>query len=705
MKTIYPLVLAMAGANAAVALEKVQQAAPQHAAPQKAQQKLLEHVLVSVPLHKQSAETALPVTVLNAEELRRTAAATLGETLSGTVGLASASFGPGVGQPVIRGQQGARVSVLQNGIASADAASLSADHAVAVEALLADAIEILRGPSTLLYGGGAIGGVVNVIDNRIPGQRQLSMDGALEYRHASVSDMDTTVGRLDSGHGDFAFHLDGISRSWNNTEIPGYASYEQDEEHEASKGYIANSDGRSHSGSAGFSYHFNQGYAGLAISRLDSEYGIPVGAHEHSHHEEDAGHDDDEHEEHADHDEGLRIDLQQTRYDFAMQLYDVTPVIDSVRALLSYTDYGHREIEAGGEVGTRYSNDTWQGRLELVHQPLGSLQGVVGMQVLDREFSALGEEAFVPRTQSRDIGFFLIEHYNLSNWIFEGGFRYDHNYRDPDSSQASQRNFDAFSLSASALWLMNEQWQLSLSVSRSERAPSTEELYSNVEAVDASGWVTHAATDAIEIGNTELDTELARNLDLSLRWDNGRHFVTVNAYYNDFSDYIALENTGLEVDETMVMAYIQRDARFYGLEVDAHFMLLHLSGGELVMRAGGDFTRGEFDSSLNGSKAVPRLPPRRWQGRLSWEGGRLALWTSLLHASKQQRPGAYDDKTAAYTRWDAGLDYQWGQQDQLTFFAALKNLGDEEIRLSTSFLKDIAPEAGRSIEVGLRYHF
>jgi iron complex outermembrane receptor protein len=693
MNKMIPLALAAAGAHPAVA-----------------EQLPMEHVLVSVPLHKQTAETALPITVLSGEDLSRAAAATIGDTLNNAPGLANASFGPGVGQPVIRGQQGPRVMVLQNGTSSADASSLSADHAVSVEALLADSIEILRGPATLLYGGGAIGGVVNVVDNRIPTRRHGTLEGGAEYRHDDASDMDTLVGRLDGGSGGFAFHLDGLQRDWNDLEIPGAAAREHDHEEDAleaetTDGYIANSDGRTRSGTVGGSYHFDDGFIGLAVSRLENEYGIPPGAHAHHDDEEavGAGPDaagEDDHE--ASEKDGVRIDMAQTRYDLAVHLHDLAPGLEVARAFVSYTDYGHKEVEPGGEVGTRYASDTWEGRLEVVHQPLAGLHGVFGLQVKDREFSALGEEAFIPVTDSRDLGLFLVEDYHLGAWTFEGGLRYDHDRRKPRTAFADEREFDSLSASASALWDVTEHWQLGLALSRAERAPSIEELYSNVANSGPADWITHAATGAIELGNSDLGTEVSNNADLSLRWTLGMHAVELTAYYNDFADYIALENTGLAVGDTPVLAYVQSNARFRGIEFDAYTTLGRLGGGDWLLRFFGDATRGELD---NGDD-VPRLPPRRIGSRLAWASERVEIWGRVIDAAEQDNPGVNEEPTSGYTRWDAGLDYRLaGAGTGLTLFLALNNLTDEEVRLSTSFLRDAASEAGRSVETGLRYRF
>ena len=692
----------------------------------------MEHMLVSVPVHKKVAETALPVTVLSGEELRRQAGTTIGDTLSNSPGLASASFGPGVGQPVIRGQAGPRVKVLQNGTSSADASNISADHAVSVEAMLADSVEVLRGPATLLYGGGAIGGVVNVIDNRIPVKLEQGLSGALEARHDTVSDGNTLVARMDGGSGQFAFHLDGLYREWDDIEIPGSAAREvghedeheeehedeheeeHEEESETTRGFVDNTDGRTSSITAGAAWHIDSGFLGLAVNRLENEYGIPPGAHGHGeeHHddEHEEEHHEDEHEDehHEDEHEGeeghgdevVRIDLEQTRYDAAVHLHNPFAGLDVFRGFLTYTDYEHTELE-GDEVGTVYSNETWEARLEMVHTPWQSLHGSFGLQASQGEFSATGEEAFIPATDSTEIGVFLVEDYHRDRWTLEGGLRLDSVRRDPQSSALRRVDFDSVSLSGSVQYDFTDQWRTGVALMRAERAPAVEELFSNALSDDPEDWVVHAATSSIELGDPGLDTEVSNNLDVSVSWLTQRHFVSVSAFYNDFSDYIALVNTGLEVDELPVFAYRNDDAEFVGLEVDSEFTLASLGGGNLLLALTGDVIRGELDSGED----IPRLPPRRLGARLSWASDNWYAHARVLDAADQDRPGTNEEPTEGYTRWDAGLEYRLGlasEEQRLVLFLNLNNITDEEIRLSTSFLRDVAPEPGRSVQAGVR---
>lgn len=658
----------------------------------------IEHVLVSVPIHRTEAETALPITALSGDELRNAVANTIGETLSSKPGLSSASFGPSVGQPVIRGQQGARVAVLQNSTSSADASNVSADHAVSVEPILAESIEVLRGPATLLYGNGAIGGVVNIIDKRVPVSVAEDVELAAEVRHASVNDETTSVFSLDAGQGSVAIHLDGLSRSSNNVEIPGTAvnplieeDHGDEEPMESEAGFIDNTDNQVRSFTAGASYIFEDGFIGFAVSQLDNEYGIPPGSHAH----------EDEHEEegaHADEAELVRIDSRQQRYDVRADIHNPIAGIDNVRWFLSYTDYQHDELE-GGEVGTRWSNESWENRIEAVHSTLAGFHGVVGLQVKQSTFSAVGDESFIPETDLTNAGIFIVEDFHRDNWIYELGARVDINELKPVSS-IDDKQFTNLSLSSSALWQVSDRWSLGVALSKSERAPVIEELYSNVGSEEGT-YIEHVASGSIELGDINLSREQANNLDLTARYENGVFEGYVTIFYNDFRDYIFLANTGVYQDETPVLQYAQQDAVFKGAEFEFSLDAGSPGGGALTIDLFGDYLDGELDTAGD----IPRLPPQRLGVRLAYERDWLAGYLSVLDAAEQNRPGLNEEETDGYTRWDAGLSatLSSAKGGEWLAFLRLKNITDEEIRNSTSFLRDIAPEAGRSIEAGVRF--
>lgn len=676
----------------------------------------VEHVLVTMPIHKKAAETALPVTIVTGEELRRLAASTLGETLGDKPGISNSSFGPGVGRPVIRGQAGPRTINLNNGIAAADVSSLSPDHAVSIEAMLAESIEVLRGPATMLYGGGAIGGVINTRDNRIPTDRIDGIQGAVEYRYDDAAEMDTGVLKLEGGAGDFAFHVSGTFRDFDDVSIPGLAIDEEavemqeellggehDEDHEEeelenSDGFIANTNGDSDVFTLGGSYHFGEkSYVGFAYNSFETNYGIPPGAHGHEEHEGEE-HEGEDHDEGEEEEEIIRIDLKQERYDTQLHLHDVVPgLIDTVRGFLTYTDYEHVELE-GVEIGTQFSRETYEGRVELVRE--GDNHGVLGLQWRADAFEAVGEEAYVPKTDSSEWGVFYVQDFHTQDWQFEVGGRAEYVERDP--ATGFEEDFTSFSLSGSGLYNINSDWSLGASLSRAERAPSTEELFSNLNN-SAEEFVTHAATGIIEIGDPNLDTEVSLNADLSLTYMSERAFAEFTLFYNTFDDYIFLLNTGNAVDETPVYVYEQDDANFYGLEVESSFELGSVAGGAVSLGVFGDMITGEFDSAGD----VPRLPPMRIGSELSWRSDSVGLYLKVLNASDQDNPGDFETGTDGYTRWDAGIDYnvQFSGDTELFAFLKLKNITDEEIRLSTSFLRNFAPQAGQSVEAGVRLMF
>ena len=675
--------------------------------------------MITTAIHVRSSETALPVTVLAGDELHEAVRSTIGDTLSLQPGISNASFGPAVGQPVIRGQQGRRVMNLTNNMPNADASGNSADHAQTVEAILANSIEVLRGPSTLLYGGGAIGGVVNVVDRRIASSLSDRPMFSIEARHDTASEMDSVVGSLDFATGNLMWHIDAVQREWNDLEIPGFAidpRYMEDEheheegeegheeeEHEEDEentfGYVENTGGKTTSVTGGFSWIFDNGHLGFAVSELDNEYGLLPGAHDHAHEEEheDGEVHEEEHEEHGE--EFVFIEMDRTRYDVNGEWRDLAPWAETVDYRLSYTDYSHAEIEGEGEIGTQFSNEAWNHRLQITHTDSAERHGVIGFQYNTEEFAALGEESFIPVTEIDSTGLFLVEDFHAMAGTIELGGRVNQDDYNPKNSLAPGRDFTTWSLSGSALWDMNANTTIGVAVSRSQRAPSVEELYSNYGLLDQEECVIHFATGACEIGNTELDEETSFNTDLTLNLDYERITATFTLFYNDFSDYIAQVTTGDEVDEFPVRAYAQDDARFTGLEADVNFMLNEV----LSLRLFGDAIRGKFDNFGD----APRMPPNRFGIELNLSGGQWSGYARLVSAREQNKPGEFEIATNSWSRLDIGANYtiDIGDSGELMFFVNGRNLGDEEIRLSTSYLRGFAPEAVRSVEAGFRFRY
>ncbi|HET8710016.1 MAG TPA: TonB-dependent receptor [Spongiibacteraceae bacterium] len=655
----------------------------------------VDNIVVTAIGNKPEDQSPVPVTVVSDAELQRNAAGTIGATLNSSPGVTSASFGPGVGQPVIRGQNGPRVMTLINGTASADASGVSADHAVAVEPMLADSIEVLRGPATLLYGGGAIGGVVNIVDSRIPQKLSERVHGALELRHDSVDDGDTSVVKLDGSAGQLAYHLDGVYREWNNIDIPGLA-FNRDamSTQYSSDKYIANTDGRNHTLTGGLSWIADDGYLGFSASDMKNNYGIPLDA-----------------EAQGDIASGVHIDMQQKRYDVAGEKRDISDAIDALRWHLTYSDYQHQEIGNAGDIGTTFKNKTWENRFELKHAPLLGWDGIVGMQLKRSDFAAIGAESFIPESIGKSGGLFALESYQLDAITYQLGARYDRDSVDPNNGTGtgalSAKSFNNVGVSASALWMIDERWNIGAALSRSQRAPTVEELFSNVTN-NAGSYIAHDATHVIEVGNPDLKQETSRNLDLTLHYKGDFAHGYVTAFHNDFHDFIALTDTGFEQSGTPIMDYSQQDARFNGVEFELNVPIaMLLSGasasGKWSVDFYGDHTRGEFKDG----GAVPRLPPLRIGTRLNYAVGPLSAYAGVLHAARQNRTGAFETETDGYNRVDAGVSYQLKASKDLgaLLFVRATNLTNQTIRNSVSLLKDVAPEPGRSIETGVRFSF
>ena len=647
----------------------------------------LEEVLVSGVVHRAEAETALPVELIDDEALRRKLASSLGATLKQQIGVNYASFGPAVGQPVIRGQAAPRVMVLTNSMPSGDAANTSNDHANAVEPTIAERIEILRGPATLLYGGGAIGGVVNVIDERVPQARRPAPEGALEYRRGSNGNADTLAGRLTTDAGPFSLHFSGFDRENEEIDIPGTADIDGDGE----RGLIENSAAEAWQYTTGASWVFDRGFIGLAYSELDNQYGIPPGSHTRHSHEGEASSDLEESEP------AVTIALEQKRVDLRSELFFDSNWSETVRLYLSQIDYQHTELE-GGETGTVYDNDAWHLRVESLHSHPSGIGGAVGLQAMKKSFEVIGDEAFVPSSDSESVGVFLLENLDAQGVTYEWGARINLDQHQPDNRKSV--DFTTASVSISALWA---GFRTALSVS--QRAPTVEELFSD-------GF--HVANQSYEMGDPTLNEETSINLDVGYHLHTEHLDFHVDAFYNRMQDFIYQRNTGQwfveelggivaecpEFEETCaaVRQWAAEDADFIGVEAE----LIWSVSSSTDLKLFGDSVRGQFD---NGGD-VPRMPPYRFGVALDWQLANANAGVRLSRAMRQENPGDNESKTSAFTELSAYADMRLGSgESEWTLFVRADNLLDEDIRNATSILREQAPEAGRNIELGLRYRF
>ena len=676
---------------------------------------LLEEIVVTAnPLGQTSDDLSQSVTVLQGEALRQQLANSLGETLARTPGIANASFGENVGRPVIRGLQGTRVGVLSNSMAVADVSSLSQDHAVSVEPFLVDQIEVLRGPSTLLYGSGAIGGVVNMVSPTIPQAiPENGYSGRATAEGNTAADEEFAAGRLDLGGGQFALHVDGFHRRTDDYDIPGNANlypeddhedhegedHEEHEEHDS--GTLDNSYLKNHGWTLGGSWIGEQWLVGMAYTDYRSEYGIPGGAHVHEE-DHDEEHEDEHEEEHEEEEAPVSIDLKSQRTEVEIAGRDPLPGFEQIKLRYVDTQYEHTEYE-GSEVGTVFNSDTDNSRLELKHDQWGIWQGAFGLQYTEVNFSAKGAEAFVPTSKTDTTGVFWIERADLEAWQFDLGMRYeDVQSKVPntliveagETGPKANVDFQPFSASAGVLWQASDIFGLSFSAAHAERAPAPEELFANGP---------HIATQVFEVGDSSLDKEKNLHLEAGVSVTVSGLTGSANIYYDDFDDYIYLSNTGEEEDGLPVQLWQQQGADFIGGEVELRYDFEPGRYGHWQVFGFGDIVDGELSDNTD----VPLAPPARIGMGLDWDHAGFAANLLWIHAYKQDNTAPLETSTPGYDLLNAEVSYSVVTGEQLEFQVYLQgqNLLDEDIRNSTSTLKDYAPQIGINAIFGVRAYF
>ena len=655
---------------------------------------LEEVVVIAHPLSGEGLSQA--ATVLQGDELAKKVATNIGETLGREPGIHSAQFGNAVGRPVIHGLGGPRVRVMEDRIDTLDLSVTSADHAVGVDPFVADRIEVLKGPSTLLYGSGAIGGVVDVHTGRIPHDVPDAISGGIESRFDNNVDDFATAVHLDGGIGQFAWHVDGSWKDGDDYEIPGFAesarlraleaeeeSGEEEEEAEE-RGTLSGSEYDSDSYAGGFSYVSDWGFVGLAVSRLEADYGLP-GGHAHEHEE-------DEEEEEEEEEGNATLELEQTRTDFELGIRDPFGPFSSLNVRFGYNDYEHQEIEPDGAVGTDFSNEAWELRTELVYE-LTNWKGVVGLQHTDREYSAIGEEAFLDPVDTLDTGVFWVAERDFANFDLEAGLRINRVEHDPEVG--SSEDFDTYAGSLGAVMPVGDNLLLGLLLDVSSRAPVAEELFSDGP---------HLVTNAFERGDANLDEEVAASLSASAAYQSDRWNARVTVYYTDFGDFIYQQATGEIEDDLPVFQYQQEDATFIGLDLEFGVLLTDWEEGSLRLTGMLDVVDAELD--VSGNDNIPRIPPLRFGLGLESNWGIWRASVEYFDVSKQDDTAPLELETDAYEDLRAylGVTFPFAEGN-VSIFAQGKNLTDDEQRLHTSFIKDFAPAPGRTVEVGARVTF
>ncbi|MGN6518274.1 MAG: TonB-dependent receptor [Dokdonella sp.] len=615
-------------------------------------------VVNALPGAQRADQVVAPVSVLSGAELDDARAGTIGQTVSNVPGVQSTSFGQGVGRPVIRGFDGPRVSVLSNGLGSEDVSNVSQDHAVTVEPFLADQIEILKGPATLLYGSGAIGGIVNVVDGRIPTAIPPDgVSGRVQVGYDSVSDGRSEVFRVDAGGNGFALHADGLDRRDHDYDVPGAT--------------LPNSYVHTNAGAIGGSAIGDWGHLGVSVSRYLDTYGNPA-----------------EPGDAATGEAPVHLQMAQTRYDLEGAINAPFTGIDKLEFDLGHTDYQHVEFE-GDVPGTTFSNDADEGRLLLTHAPLASWSGAFGVQAFRRDFAAVGDETFVPPTSTRGLGVFMTERRDLGALGVELGARVDRQGSTPEG--ASERDFHPVSLSAGFAWRIDDAWHLSFNLDRAQRAPAEEELFANGP---------HDASATFEVGNPTLHVETANQAELGLHWHGERVEAKVAVYANRYDDFIYLADTGLVEDDLPVRDWSQANARFRGGEAEATVHLAKNASGDYDLRVWGDTVRATLENGGN----LPRIPAARVGSELSWRNDRWRTSVGATRYFAQDDTAVFETSTDGFTLVNAHVAFSFFADDRSSWEVFLdgNNLANQTARLSTSLIKDAAPLPGRNVSIGVR---
>ena len=625
-------------------------------------------LVVTASALQDTADTlSKPTDVLAGQRLDESRAASLGETVASVPGVQSSNFGPGVGRPVIRGMDGPRVAILDGGLASQDVSTVSQDHAPAVEPFLADQIEVLKGPSTLLYGSGAIGGAVNVVDGRIP---EYAIEGGMSGRaEARFSGGDqggeTAMARVDGGNDRIALHADAVYRNALDYDTP--------------RGRQANTFIDARSGALGGSLVGDWGFVGLSASRFENAYGNPG-----------------EPGDLALGDRGVHVEMQQDRYELKGALRDLWGAGNGLRFAYGHTGYTHTEFE-GDAPGTRFRKNANEGRLEATFGDPAGWQGAVGAQASTASFVAIGEEAFVPETRTRAQGVFGVARRAFGGFQLDLGARVDRVKSSPVGGDA--RHFNPLSLSLAGAWKLDERWKLTANLDHTERAPVEEELFSDGP---------HVATLAYEIGDAGLRKEAANQFELGLQYQAKWMEAKVSAYYNRFNDFIYLADTGdswywEEEDKALpIRQWTQGDAVFRGLEGEATVHLAVNDAGDWDLRVFGDTVRATLRDGGN----LPRIAPSRLGAQLRWDRGGWRAALGATRTNRQDKVGGNETPTAGYTLVDAHMTRHF-DADAFSWelFADASNLTNQHARVHTSFLKDAVLLPGRSVSFGVRVFF
>ncbi len=687
------------------------------------------------PFHASSTESALPVSVLAGDRLKMNQQSTLGDTLKHEVGVHSNFYGSVASSPIIRGLDGPRVLITQNGLDAGDASRVGPDHSVSAEASTASQIEVLRGPATLFYGSGAIGGVVNVVDNRIPTEQVTKGEWMLQRE--SVNNGKLASGSAQTFIGQTGLYADVFWRDNDDYSIPGEAEIhhdDEDEEHdheETASGKVANTAATAKGFSLGSSYLLENGFVGLSFGQLKREYGIP--GHSHGGHEEEG-------EEHAE--ESVYADLKQDRVQVLSELDLDLPWLQKLNSRIAYTDYQHMEIEEG-LIGTTFKNQSEEARFEFLHPVIADWRGGVSVHYKHSDFEAVGAEAFTPPSSTEMLAVALMEERHFGPVLLQIGARTEQVTIDANDVLLPQlaahshdqgaefirvfdveNKFKPYSLSAGAVWDFTEGYNFGASLSRSERAPSASELLSFGPHIGTGSYEIGAlfslnadpnAEQTLVLNRQPIEMEVANNLDLTFRKINGDIGLVFNIFYNQVDNYYYQQNTGLFAESGHSHDHGDEEGHDHSGELPVYLfvaedVILHGFESQLVWQIAqpyrftvqADYIRARLDRGGD----LPRTPPLRLSSELAYEGDQISADLRLTRYVKQDKVSELESATAGYSLLDASVSYHLsGALQDLVLYVKGENLTDEEARVHTSFLKDKTPLPGRSLGLGIRGQF
>ena len=671
-------------------------------------------IIVTGILKTSEKDVLAGTSIVSGEELTRDLRPSIGETLAKQPGVSATSFGPSASRPILRGFQGERVRILTDGIGAIDVSNTSADHAVIIDPLLAERIEVLRGPAVLLFGSSAIGGVVNVIDTRIP--RSVPTDGVranaiATYGSAASERSIGAAGDVAVG-GHFVVHVDGSYLKSDDLHVGGYVltpdaraqalvaaagpTVPGDPDFAATaalRGTLPNTAARTTTAGIGTAYIADNASFGVSYSHYDSLYGVPIRYALAS----------------GEGQEAPRLDVLQNRFDVRGEIDTGGGLVDKIRLRGAYASYRHFELAEDGSVDTAFYNKGYEGRLELVQTNRGGWQGASGVQFYHRDFNVVGSEAFLPRNTTGQIGLFTLQQFELGDLRAEGGVRYERSSlrSNPDAGDlrfaAAKRSFDAFSGSAGLSYAIGDGVRIGINGSRTERAPSGDELFAN------GG---HAGTQAWELGNPDFGLEKSWGLETTLHVHKDGFSFDASAYYDWFTGYISENQVAQSVCAAAAapsgrivdlpcFRFQQVDASYYGVEGDMSLRVAKLGGYTVNVDMLGDYVH----ANANGSP-VPRIPAARVLGGIEAQSDRLTGRIEAEHVFQQNRIAPFETPTADYTLVNASLairPFTGNQKISVTLSA--NNLFDVDARRNASFLKDFAPLSGRDLRVTLRAGF